>query len=572
MMGLIYLIRNAASIAFLSLCLCILSVAADIEPPSSGETPAEPGAEPTEPGAEPAEPGAEPAEPGAEPAEPGAEPDTPPDPDAWREQAKQSLVEVRISIHSWFFGRKEKRISGIAVGEHLVLTDATFVRDGGKITITYPTNPQSLTAEVHSIHDTHPVALLRVNGLAQPTAVFSHEGSGSEPGHEIASFGFWEEIPIDAQEAQGYVGSLPEGTQPRASDYFSHSAVTGYGGYGGGVFNECGQLVGLNVAARAGHALDMKDVHAPTGAMHALHSTILVDFLRQESVVASSVSTECLTTQERLEQELEEAQRQKEAELDEARLQKEAELEEVRLQKEAELEEVRLQKEEVRLQKEAELEEVRLQKEAELEELRLQKEAELEELRLQIEEVLRQKEELRLQKEEMRLQKEAEIQAEKQAALKKMYLLIGVSAGLLLLLFFAFLQHRRKKKRELAKAQQQVEQIQADAQRRFSDCLLQGHNQEGQEINIKLSGKALAQEGVLLGRSLEHSDGVIDDSSVSRKHARLYVADDTLLIEDLHSMNGTIVNDRKVRAGEAEPVRSGDTVRIGAVDLRIIFR
>ena len=601
MMASVHLTRNALGTVLLLLPLCFLPVSADTEPGITEAASAEPETDSAgfdgtlaEPEAGPAELGdmlmeleadsagfgdmlteleAESSESGDTPAEPRA------DPGAWREQAKQSMVEVHISVQGWL-GRKEKRISGLAVGEHLVLTDAAFVRGNQEIAVTYPTNPEPLIAEVHSIHDVHSVALLRVNGLARPAVAFSHEGSGSEPGREISSFGFWAEVPLGAQESPGSVGHPAAGTQQQASDYFTHSAVTGYGGYGGGVFNECGQLVGLNVAARAGHALDMDDVKTPAGAMHALRSTVLTGFLEQAGVAASPADAECLTEKARLEQRLHEEQRQREAELEEAhrqreeqlqeaQQQRETELAELQQQREAELEEARRQQEErlqeMQQQREAELAELRRKKEAELEQIKRQKEAELEETRRQKEEEL---EEARRREEEQLRQQEQE----RRAAQEKMYWLIGASSGIVLLLLFALLRHRRKKKRELAEAQRRVEEIQEDAQRRFSDCLLQGRNQAGQEINVKLSGKALAQEGVVLGRSLARSGGVIDDSSVSREHARLHVADNTLLVEDLNSMNGTAVNGRKIRAGEAEPVRSGDTLRIGAVELQIIFR
>lgn len=563
MMSLIYIIRNALGMAFLSLFLGILPAAAEIDPDSSDGTPA---ASEAELGITPAELEVEPAEPNGTPAELEVEPDAHPDAHAWREHAKQNQAEVHVSTQGWL-GRKERRVSGVVVGEHLVLTDATFVRDGGEIVVTYPTNPQPLAAEVHSIHGTHPVALLRVNGLERPAAVFSHEGSGSGPGRKITSFGFWAEVPINTQEAQGFVAYPQGNARQQTGSYFSHSATTGYGGYGGGVFNECGQLVGLNVAARAGYPLEMDDVEAPAGAMLALRSTVLTDFLGQAGIATASEDAECFTAQARLEQRLEEAQRQKEAEMAELRERKEAELDEAQRQKEAELTELQRQRE-------AELEEARRQKEAELAELRRQREAEQEEAWQREERLQEAQREKEAELEEARHREEDQLkqrQEEQRAAREKMYWLIGASSGVILLLLFAFLRHRRKKKRELAAAQRRVEKIQEDAQRRFSDCLLQGRNQEGQEINIKLSGKALAQEGIVVGRSLKHSGGVIDDPSVSREHVRLYVSDNTLLIEDLNSMNGTAVNGRKIHAGKAQPIRSGDTVRFGAVDLRVVF-
>ncbi len=71
---------------------------------------------------------------------------------------------------------------------------------------------------------------------------------------------------------------------------------------------------------------------------------------------------------------------------------------------------------------------------------------------------------------------------------------------------------------------------------------------------------------VVVGRSKD-ADLTVDDSSVSRRHARFYRADDVWFVEDLGSRNGTELNGRRV-AG-AERVGSGDVVAVGSVRLRI---
>jgi DNA-binding winged helix-turn-helix (wHTH) protein len=61
------------------------------------------------------------------------------------------------------------------------------------------------------------------------------------------------------------------------------------------------------------------------------------------------------------------------------------------------------------------------------------------------------------------------------------------------------------------------------------------------------------------------ADVWLDSGSVSRRHARLLVADDGAQLEDLDSKNGTSINGHSVR--EAAPLQDGDRLLIGAVPL-----
>jgi serine phosphatase RsbU (regulator of sigma subunit) len=70
----------------------------------------------------------------------------------------------------------------------------------------------------------------------------------------------------------------------------------------------------------------------------------------------------------------------------------------------------------------------------------------------------------------------------------------------------------------------------------------------------------LAGDEVLVGRD-RSCQIVIDDDSVSRQHARLLVENDTCVIEDLHSRNGTYVNGVKIE-GKAT-LKNNDRVEIG---------
>jgi pSer/pThr/pTyr-binding forkhead associated (FHA) protein len=65
----------------------------------------------------------------------------------------------------------------------------------------------------------------------------------------------------------------------------------------------------------------------------------------------------------------------------------------------------------------------------------------------------------------------------------------------------------------------------------------------------------------------EGADIVIDDSQMSRRHARLGMRDGALEIEDLGSTNGTFVNGAKI--GGVTQLSPGDTIRVGMTTLQL---
>ncbi len=88
----------------------------------------------------------------------------------------------------------------------------------------------------------------------------------------------------------------------------------------------------------------------------------------------------------------------------------------------------------------------------------------------------------------------------------------------------------------------------------------------GQPI-VLATGSLASTAGCILGREAG-CDVRIDDKTISKRHARLFL-DDTgrLFIEDLQSANGTWKKGAKINKREA--FASGDTVRFGAAEFRI---
>lgn len=65
-----------------------------------------------------------------------------------------------------------------------------------------------------------------------------------------------------------------------------------------------------------------------------------------------------------------------------------------------------------------------------------------------------------------------------------------------------------------------------------------------------------------IGRAPD-SDIVINEQSVSRKHARVHVTNDTIDIEDLNSSNGTFVKDARINSRVA--LHDGEIIRLGTI-------
>jgi len=89
-------------------------------------------------------------------------------------------------------------------------------------------------------------------------------------------------------------------------------------------------------------------------------------------------------------------------------------------------------------------------------------------------------------------------------------------------------------------------------------------------IKITFKGKAidtyvLAKPTAVIGRD-PAADIFLDNPGVSRQHATIEVSDSSLLLRDLASANGTLVNGERTNRCE---LKNGDVVRIGRFDLEV---
>ena len=83
---------------------------------------------------------------------------------------------------------------------------------------------------------------------------------------------------------------------------------------------------------------------------------------------------------------------------------------------------------------------------------------------------------------------------------------------------------------------------------------------ELQNVSVPITGP------VVIGRS-PGADIVLGDDFVSGRHARLSPSGDGVVVEDLGSTNGTVLNGIELTGTRS--VRPGDTIDIGAVRLKV---
>ena len=100
---------------------------------------------------------------------------------------------------------------------------------------------------------------------------------------------------------------------------------------------------------------------------------------------------------------------------------------------------------------------------------------------------------------------------------------------------------------------------------------LSGIDGQGDRVELVLSETDLqhAYLGVTVGRHAQLCERVLDDPSVSRRHFRLAQDASGLLVEDVNSLNGTLLEGEPIRPFHPVALHDGDRLTIGRVVLTI---
>lgn len=82
-------------------------------------------------------------------------------------------------------------------------------------------------------------------------------------------------------------------------------------------------------------------------------------------------------------------------------------------------------------------------------------------------------------------------------------------------------------------------------------------------------GRTDVRQGIWPEVDLTPDDGA--EKGVSRRHALIRSSDDGVILVDLHSTNGTQVNDRRLHPGRPYLLKNGDMVRLGNLMVRVVL-
>jgi hypothetical protein len=98
--------------------------------------------------------------------------------------------------------------------------------------------------------------------------------------------------------------------------------------------------------------------------------------------------------------------------------------------------------------------------------------------------------------------------------------------------------------------------------RRMAAVLHRRSDEDSTLLALDWTGK---QEKLLIGRD-DACDVVLEDLSVSRRHAQLYFRAGSWIVQDLHSTNGILLNDAPIGRSELRP---GDRLTLGCETLLV---
>ncbi len=100
---------------------------------------------------------------------------------------------------------------------------------------------------------------------------------------------------------------------------------------------------------------------------------------------------------------------------------------------------------------------------------------------------------------------------------------------------------------------------------------LAGEDADGRALVLTVGQAELtsAYPGITVGRHPVLCDRVIDEPTVSRRHFRLSRTSEGTTVEDLSSLNGTLLDGRSLTPFEPEVLRDGQEIVAGRTRLRV---
>ena len=439
---------------------------------------------------------------------------------------------------------------GALVGDGLILSSESLVAQGDQSFVHDSASGATILAEIRAQDPEADLALLRVPSLAGEALAIAMEAP--EAGRHVYL------RVLEGVRRDGVFHSVIEDAEARP--LYRYTSVSEPNEAGAPLMNNCDELLAISQPS------PVAEPDAP-GSQFGFSGSLpdLAEFLRTNEIEFRVVAAVCPSLRDQLSQASDSGRQLAE---EKAALEQEVE----------ELEESLDQS--TRLSKEK-LDEVESNR-AELESRLRRKSDELSEKVAELEEGARVQAELeersRIHTEELRRRDEefAEMRIQQEEA-GRLRWIIGGGLGLIALLLGAIAWRKSKlRQAELQQASEELEAARISIERdsvTFSDVILVGDGPDNEEVRVKVNGTAVAraERGQVIGRSSAHADYVIAEGSVSRRHALLRVSAGQMTIEDLGSLNGTLVDGVKLEAGKSRKVADGTRIALGDVEVMARF-
>ena len=399
------------------------------------------------------------------------------------------------------------------------------------------------------------IALLKVSGDVSNLAHYTFAKGSPQMQRKVYGVRIADPLP-GSQLVAGTLAGLREATEEDRPDYFLHNALVDELGEGAPLLNNCGEVIGAVVPKPGFNLFNLGD----EATAYAIPAAWLVEKFSGRGLSVSIAADDCLSEQAQAEAErqavesraAEEARRARDAaaQADAAR---------------AELDELRRQQAE--LQGASEEERNRLQEEIEASQARLDQLAQQEAAAVEARE-------------------QAERETEQQREQYTQWGIIGGGALLLIILLVWILKQRSlaRERREKAAAQIRAEEASADAAAAQADLaarqqdeerirqtptvFLEGVDPAGKALALRVPGPSIAKTGgAVVGRNPGDSEFVLNHLEVSRRHFRLFSDGRLLMVEDLGSTNGTVVDDKPLAPGDEAVLVDQSRVQLGELTL-----
>lgn len=111
-------------------------------------------------------------------------------------------------------------------------------------------------------------------------------------------------------------------------------------------------------------------------------------------------------------------------------------------------------------------------------------------------------------------------------------------------------------------------QVRADSQ---DSVVLSGLGEAGRMVRFRIqrSQAGRSPDGFVVGRDPQLCHETMQDSLVSKRHARFFWRDGAFMVEDLNATNPVLVNGEAIAAFSPVSLKSGDTLTIGNAQLKV---